>query len=91
MSFNYNWIFNWIAYQIRGVAVSYLQRSVVAAEKLSIDVDHVQRSLVQLVLPMTNDLSKLVAAGSKDFPQCDATVRELIRAIVKVCKQMDVK
>ena len=42
--------------QIRGVAVSYLQRSVVAAEKLSIDVDHVQRSLVQLVLPMTNDL-----------------------------------
>ena len=39
---------------------------------------------MQLILPMANDLSRLVATGAKDFPQCDATVRELIRAMVKV-------
>ena len=44
----------------------------------------VERSLMQLILPMANDLSRLVATGAKDFPQCDATVRELIRAMVKV-------
>jgi hypothetical protein len=55
--------------QVRSTAVGYLQRSVVAAEKLCIGVDQVQQSLMMLVLPMTNDLSRHVAASSKEFPQ----------------------
>ena len=39
---------------------------------------------MQLILPMTNDLSRPVATGARDFPQCDATVCELMRAMVKV-------
>mmetsp|Transcript_15487 Transcript_15487/g.33602 ORF Transcript_15487/g.33602 Transcript_15487/m.33602 type:complete len:351 (+) Transcript_15487:264-1316(+) len=70
--------------EVRSTAVSYLQRSVVAAEKLAISAEQVQQSLLMLVLPMTHDLSKQAAAGSKEFPQCDGTVRELVRAVVKV-------
>lgn len=70
--------------EVRATAVGYLQRSVVAAEKLGIDVEQVQESLLKLVLPMANDLSRTVANGSKDFTQCDVTQRELIRAVVKV-------
>ena len=44
----------------------------------------VERSPMQLILPMTNDLSRPVATGARDFPQCDATVCELMRAMVKV-------
>ena len=55
--------------QVRSTAVGYLQRSVVAAEKLGIGVDQVQESLMKLVLPMTNDLTKHVATGSKNFEQ----------------------
>ena len=49
--------------QVRSTAVSYLQRSVVAAEKLAIPAEQVQQSLLLLVLPMAHDLSKLVHAG----------------------------
>jgi hypothetical protein len=55
--------------QVRSTAVGYLQRSVVAAEKLGISAEQVQESLNKLVLPMTNDLSKNVQMGAKDFPQ----------------------
>lgn len=58
-----------IVLQVRSTAVGYLQRSVVAAEKLGIAVEQVQESLMKLVLPMANDLGRTVAAGSRDFAQ----------------------
>ena len=70
--------------EVRSTAVSYLQRSVVAAEKLGIAPSQVLSSLTKVIIPMTNDLSKLLTSVTRDFIHCDATVHELIRAIVKV-------
>lgn len=70
--------------EVRSTAVSFLQRSVVAAEKLGIAPEVVLMSLTKLIIPMTNDLSKLLTSVTRDFIHCDATVHELIRAIVKV-------
>jgi hypothetical protein len=70
--------------EVRSTAVGYLQRSVVAAEKLCIGVAQVEQALTQLLLPMTNDLSTHVSGGAREFAQCEVTVRELVRAVVKV-------
>eukprot|EP00798_Chlamydomonas_sp_ICE-L_P006647 gene6647-3303_t len=73
--------------EVRSTSVSYLQRSVVAAEKLAIPAETVLQSLLKLILPMTAELVKIAGAGgatSRDCPQADLTTRELVRAVVKV-------
>lgn len=40
------------------------------------------RSLTELLLPLGHDLVKLM--HSRDMPQCDVTVRELVRALSKM-------
>jgi len=75
--------------QIRNGALECLQRSVVAAEKFSVPQSVVQRVLMQLLVPMTQDLVRKVAVTSpavlhREFPHADVAVRELVRALAKV-------
>ena len=56
----------------------------------------VEKSLIQLVLPMTNDLARLIAAGGggggggggRDYPQCDATVSTNQHQLKSCCHEM---
>ncbi len=75
--------------QIRNGALECLQRSVVAAEKFAVPQAVVQRVLLQLLIPMTQDLVRKVAVTSpavlhREFPQVraggGAHVRPMLRS-----------
>ncbi|PNW80894.1 hypothetical protein CHLRE_07g334100v5 [Chlamydomonas reinhardtii] len=68
--------------EVRTGTMSCLQRTVVAAERLVIPPPGLARSLTELLLPLGHDLVKLM--HSRDMPQCDVTVRELVRALSKM-------
>lgn len=53
--------------EVRSTVVNYLQRCVVASEKLCIAPEVVLLSLTKMVIPMTNDLSKLLTSVTRDF------------------------
>jgi hypothetical protein len=60
--------------QIRNGALECLQRSVIAAEKFAVGADVVQRVLLQLLVPMTQDLVRKIATTAphvlqREFPQ----------------------
>ncbi len=60
-----------VLYQVRTGALSCLQRAVVAAERLSIPAPGLTRALQELLLPLGQDLVKILgsASASKDMPQ----------------------
>ncbi|KAG2488975.1 hypothetical protein HYH03_012417 [Edaphochlamys debaryana] len=68
--------------EVRAGTMSCLQRTVVAAERLIIPAPGLARALQELLLPLGHDLVKLM--HHKDMPQCDVTVRELVRALSKM-------
>ncbi|KXZ43437.1 hypothetical protein GPECTOR_90g523 [Gonium pectorale] len=71
--------------EVRAGALSCLQRSVVSAERLGIPPAGLARCLTELLLPLGQDLVKLMpSAAARDMPQCDVTVRELVRALSKM-------
>lgn len=79
--------------QIRNGALECLQRSVVAAEKFAVPAVVVQRVLLQLLVPMTQDLVRKVAVTSpavlhREFPQvrvCLSCVYLCVCVVLKVC------
>lgn len=57
--------------QARSGALECLQRAVVAADKFGVPSEAVQRALVSVLIPITSDLARLVAAqgpNPRDFP-----------------------
>lgn len=67
---------------VRNAVVGYLQRAVVAAEKLNISAEYLYRSLDVQILPLMKDLSKDL--NSRSLPQADVTMRELVRSVSKM-------
>ncbi|GFR51100.1 hypothetical protein Agub_g13429 [Astrephomene gubernaculifera] len=68
--------------EVRTGTMSCLQRTVVAAERLLVPPGGLARSLSELLLPLGQDLVRCM--GNRDMPQCDVTVRELVRALSKM-------
>ncbi|GIL44250.1 hypothetical protein Vafri_1768 [Volvox africanus] len=72
--------------EVRNGTLQCLQRAVVSAEKLVIPAEGLTRSLQELLLPLGQDLVKMLgsSAAARDMPQCDVTVRDLVRALSKM-------
>ncbi|GLC38754.1 hypothetical protein PLESTM_000772100 [Pleodorina starrii] len=72
--------------EVRAGTMQCLQRAVVSAERLAIPPEGLTRTLLELLLPLGQDLVRILgsAAASRDMPQCDVTVCELVRALSKM-------
>ncbi|EFJ51864.1 hypothetical protein VOLCADRAFT_87471 [Volvox carteri f. nagariensis] len=71
--------------EVRSGTLQCLQRAVVSAEKLAIPAEGLTRALQELLLPLGQDLVKMLgSSAARSMPQCDVTVRELVRALSKM-------
>eukprot|EP00878_Enallax_costatus_P015929 GHUV01016699.1.p1 GENE.GHUV01016699.1~~GHUV01016699.1.p1 ORF type:complete len:757 (+),score=260.66 GHUV01016699.1:586-2856(+) len=71
--------------QVRSAATARLQQAAVAAEGLGVLPGSVERGLRERLLPPLELLSKKVSSkgASKDMPQAEVTVSELVRVVSK--------
>lgn len=71
--------------ELRAAGTSQLQRTVVAAEKLTVGAATLSRALNAHLIPTVRYMAQELARDSKQaMPQADHTVRDLVRACSKM-------